>query len=150
MTNRRLDALNGYVFPVSTIVPPPQTPKGLMDQASALAIKLRQWKGKKSESKAMRQRRLLAVAEGRQPSTSIADLSDRRARRAERRARKGRTGGAHARRLKSKVAKADRLEYITTDMLVWIVLMNADQGESMPIDQKLGKSPFPFFLPRYH
>jgi hypothetical protein len=102
-----------------------------MDKTSALAIKLRQWKGSRSESKATRSRRLLAVAEGRQTIEGTQELTGRRARRAERRARKGRHGGPHVRRLRAKVAKADRLEYITTDGLVWVVLFNADRGESL-------------------
>jgi hypothetical protein len=129
MTHRRLDALHGYILPVSTKVPPPTTPTGLMDQASALAIKLRQWTGRRSETKAMRQRRMLAIAEGRDSPLNVGDLSSRQARKVERRARKGRTGGrVRVRKLQGRVAKADRLEYITTDMLVWIVLFNADQG----------------------
>lgn len=131
MTQRRLSALQGYILPVSLDVPPPKTPESLMDKTSALAIKLRQWKGSRSESKATRKRRLLAAAEGRQTVQSTQELTGRRARRAERRARKGIRGGPHVRRLRAKVAKADRLEYITTDGLVWVVLFNADQGESL-------------------
>ena len=101
-----------------------------MDKTSVLAIKLREWKGKRSESKATRNRRLLAAAEGRQSVSGIPDLTGRRARRAERRERRGIIGGPRARRLRAKVAKADRLEYITTDGLVWVVLFNADQGMS--------------------
>lgn len=78
-----------------------------MDKTSALAIKLRQWKGSRSESKAARSRRLLAAAEGRQTVESTQELTGRRARRAERRARKGIRGGAHVRKLRAKVAKAD-------------------------------------------
>ena len=128
MTHRRLAALQGYITPVETNVPPPKTPEGLMDQTSALAIKLREWLGRRKETKDTRSRRMLAVAEGREPVENISDLTGRRARKTERRARMGH-GRRNARRLRGKVAKADRLEYITTDDLVWVVVINADEGE---------------------
>jgi hypothetical protein len=46
-------------------------------------------------------------------------------------ARKGIRGGPRVRKLRAMVAKADQLEYITTDRLVWVVLFNADLGESL-------------------
>ena len=123
-------------MPMSTDVPPPTTPESLLDKTSALAIKLREYRTKKSESKAARSRQMLALAEGGASASAtmsvIPDLSGRRARRAERRARKGLVaGGARTRRLRAKVAKADRRDYISGDNLVWVVLFNADQGESV-------------------
>jgi hypothetical protein len=119
--------LDGYVTPVSFDVPPAKTPDALMDKASELCIKLRLWQGKRADTKAMRNRRLLAIAEGSgQPAYyGAAGYQDRRTRRAERRAMSGR----HARKLRGKVAKADRLELNATSDLVWVVIMNADQGQ---------------------
>lgn len=122
-------ALHGYITPVSFDVPPAKTPEAIMDKASELCIKLRLWQGKRADTKAMRNRRLLAIAEGRNQPTyyGVSEYNDRRSRRAERRARSGRSG-KHTRKLRGQVAKADRLEANATDGLVWVVLMNADQG----------------------
>lgn len=129
VTERRMADLNGYIVPISFDVPPPKVPEALMDKASELCMKLRLWQGNKADTKAMRNRRLLAIAEGRgQPQYyGIDEPQDRRSRRAERRARRGRTGGRHAKKLRGKVAKADRLEANATGSLVWVVIMNADQ-----------------------
>jgi len=124
VTERRMAALNGYITPVSFDVPPAKTPEAIMDKASELCIKLRLWQGKRADTKAMRNRRLLAIAEGRSQPTyyGVSEYNDRRSRRAERRARKGKTG-----KLRGRVAKADRLEANATDNLVWVVVMNVDQ-----------------------
>jgi hypothetical protein len=100
-----------------------------MDKASELCIKLRLWQGNRADTKAMKNRRLLAIAEGRsQPAySSVSEYDDRRSRRAERSARKGRTS-RHIKKLRGKVAKADRLEANATNDIVWVVVMNADQG----------------------
>jgi hypothetical protein len=126
-----MEALNGFIMPMSFDVPPAKTPEALMDKASELCIKLRLWQGNRADTKAMRNRRLLAIAEGRaQPVYyDVAEYRDRRTRRAERRARRGRTG-KQARKLRGKVAKADRLELNATNDLVWVVIMNADQGQT--------------------
>lgn len=135
---RRLQPLQGFTMQVSTDVPPPKMPEGLLDKASALAIKLEQWRAKKRESKANRSRRLLAIAEGRTPQGSLGKPS-RRQRRAQRRGPVGPIGlllsatGAERysrrnRRLRSDVARADRLEMLRTDGLVWLVLLNAEDG----------------------
>jgi len=128
VTERRMAALNGYITPVSFDVPPAKTPEAIMDKASELCIKLRLWQGKRADTKAMRNRRMLAIAEGRSQPTyyGVSEYDDRRARRAERRARKGKTG-KYTRKLRGQVAKADRLETNATDNLVWVVIMNADQ-----------------------
>jgi hypothetical protein len=103
-----------------------------MDQSSALFIKLRQWKGNKSEAKAMRKRRMLAVAKGEAPVSSLSgDLTDRHARKVERRVLRGHHGGIQARRLEGDVYKADRLEYLSTDSLIWVVLCNIDDGKHL-------------------
>jgi len=91
-------------------VPPPKTPEGLMDQTSALAIKLREWLGRRKEAKAAHSRCMRAVAEGREPVENISDLTGRRSRKTERRTRTGH-GRRNAWRLRGKVAMADRLEY---------------------------------------
>ena len=103
-----------------------------MDKASELCIKFRLWQGNRADTKAQRNRRLLAIAEGRaQPEYYGADeYRDRRSRRAERRARRGRTGKP-ARKLRGLVAKADRLELNATSDLVWVVIMNAEQGKRL-------------------
>jgi hypothetical protein len=125
VTERRMMALNGYITPVSFDVPPAKTPEALMDKASELCIKLRLWQGKRADTKAMRNRRLLAIAEGRSQPTyyGVSEYNDRRSRRAERRG----TASVHTRKLRGKVAKADRLESNATNDLVWVVVMNADQ-----------------------
>jgi hypothetical protein len=139
---RRLQQLEGFVLPVSTNVPPPKTPEGLLDKASALAIKLQQWKLKKRETKANRSRQLLAIAEGRATSDSLGNPT-RRERIQQRRAQRQRPvgpiglllstagverGSRRDRRLRSTVAKADRLEMLRTDGLVWLVLLKAEDG----------------------
>jgi len=43
---------------------------------------------------------------------------------------RGRTG-KQARKLRGKVAKADRLELNATGALVWVVIMNADQDKDI-------------------
>jgi hypothetical protein len=121
--------LNGYITPVSFDVPPEKMPEALLDKASELAIKLRLWQGKRSDTKAMRDRRLLAIAEGRSQPTFYGVNQDRRTRRAERRTILGRSG-RQTRKLRGNVAKADRLELNATNDLVWVVIMNADQGQS--------------------
>lgn len=130
VTERRMADLNGYIYPVSFNVPPPKTPEALMDKASELCIKLRIWQGKRADNKAMRNRRLLAIAEGRaQPQYyNNPGYIDRKTRRKEykaaRRARRGKSSGV----LTGRVAKADRLEHNATGELVWVVILNADQG----------------------
>ena len=122
-------ALNGYITPVSFDVPPAKMPEALMDKASELCIKFRLWQVNRADNKAQRNRRLLAIAEGRaQPEYYVDEYRDRRTRRAQRRARRGRTGKP-ARKLRGQVAKADRLELNATSDLVWVVIMNADQGQ---------------------
>lgn len=141
---RRLQQLEGFVMPVSADVPPPKTPEGLLDKSSALAIKLEQWRAKRKDTKDMRNRQLLAIAEGRAPPGSLADPT-RRERKMQRRAsrRSNRRGGListalsaagversnrRGGRLAMQVAKADRLEMLRTDGLVWLVLLNAEDG----------------------
>lgn len=131
-------------MPVSADVPPPKTPEGLLDKSSALAIKLEQWRVKRKETKDMRNRQLLAIAEGRAPPGSLNNptrrerkMQRRASRRANRRGglismalsaagveRSNRRGG----RLAMQVAKADRLEMLRTDGLIWLVLLNAEDG----------------------
>lgn len=122
--------LDGYIYPVSWDVPPPKTPDALLDKASELCIKLRLWQGKKADTKAMRNRRLLAISEGRaQPQYyNNAEYYDRRTRRGERKAGRRARRGKSSAVLKGRVAKADRLEHNATADLVWIVVLNADQG----------------------
>lgn len=131
-------------MPVSSDgVPPPRTPEGLLDKSSALALKLERWKATRGETQDMRNRQLLAIAEGRAPRGSMSQLS-----RMEQlellhasftSSRRpgllqqvlpavGGSGTTSNSRLAEKVAKADRLEMLRTEGLVWLVLMNADEG----------------------
>ena len=130
VTERRMADLEGYIYPITWDIPPPKTPDALLDKASELAIKLRIWQGKKADSKAMRNRRLLAISEGRaQPQYSNnAEDYDRKTRRKERKAEQRAKRGKSSANLKGKVAKADRLERNATSDIVWVVILNADQG----------------------
>lgn len=134
VTERRMAALNGYITPVSFEVPLAKTPEAVMDKASELCMKMRLWKTKKTETKDTRNRRLLAIAEGHAQPTYYGDSADngsgRRYRGAERKASKG--GKRYTRKIRGKVAKADRLEVNAIDDLVWVVIMNADQGLNFP------------------
>ncbi len=96
-----------------------------MDKAAALQIKLRNSKQKRSESKAMRARQVLAFANGER----LAVNSGPRTRREEKQARKVASGRRLARRrLEYQAAKADRLEMLATDGMLWIVLLTPEQG----------------------
>lgn len=140
-------------------LPPPQTPKSLLDKTSALALRLETRRVKKRETKEHRQRQLLAIVEGRAPPDSLTDpsmgerltimrtnLSDRAADFG--RSMRGRTSSGHpgltesafssgevergnrrGGKLAVRVAKADRLEMLRTEELVWVVLLNAEDGE---------------------
>lgn len=130
-TERRIADLEGFIYPISWDVPPPKDPEALLDKASELAIKLRIWQGKKADSKAMRNRRLLAISEGRaQPQYyNNPDYYDRKTQRKERKAeQKARRGRSSSGKLKGRVAKADRLEQNATSDIVWAVILNVDQG----------------------
>ena len=79
----------------------------------------------------MRNRRLLAISEGRaQPQYyNNPDYYDRKTQRKERKAeQKARRGRSSSGKLKGRVAKADRLEQNATSDIVWVVILNADQG----------------------
>jgi hypothetical protein len=130
---RRMADLKGYIAPISFDVPPAKATEALMDKASKLCIKFRLWQGKQADAKAMRNRRLLAIAEGRdQPEYGGADeYQGPRTRRAERMARHRRR---QARKLRGEVAKADKLELNATSDLVWVVIMNADQEVALQLD----------------
>jgi len=101
-------------------MPPPVTPQGLMDKASALAVKLSLWRGKRSETTANKQRHLLAVAEGREPMTD-AERTDPRSWWA--------TRPGSQKNLRGNVAKADRLESNHTQDVAWLVMYNLDQDD---------------------
>lgn len=139
-------------------LPPPKTPDGLLDKTSALALKLEKWEVKKRETKENRQRQLLAIAEGRAPPESLTDPSMRDrvtlmhanlSGRGEAFGRNMRGRGGSGRpgliglalssvgvergtrrkgRLESQVAKADRLEMLRNEELIWLVLLNAEDG----------------------
>jgi len=136
ITQRRIASLYPYIFPLSTDVPPPIPPESLMDKAAALQIKLRNSKQKKSELKAMRARQVLALSNGEAQATSLimddGIMSSRRARKDERKARKAASGRILARRrLEYKAAKADRLEMLATDGVLWIVLLTPEQDREI-------------------
>ncbi|KAH8113843.1 hypothetical protein DFH11DRAFT_278873 [Phellopilus nigrolimitatus] len=143
MTSRRLSVLQGYVLPLSSNVPPPAPLEGLMQKASGLGMRLDSWKVNRTAASADRNRRLLAIQEGRatrvlsppvrSPGSSQKILKqaldrrgDRRRNKDERRALRRRTEKS-SRKLQTKVKIADRKEWKTTDNLLWVVLVNAEQ-----------------------
>lgn len=84
------------------------------------------WKTKRTETSRDRSRHLLAVAEGRE-SMNDADYRDPRNWRQASRALTGRS--MSTRKLKQSVARADRLEANATDAIVWLVMINLDEGK---------------------
>lgn len=152
-------------------LPPPKTPDGLLDKTSALAVKLEKWQVKKRETKEHRQRQLLAIAEGRAPPDSLTDPSMRDrltllhanisnrgpglGRGVRGRGNAGPSGliglalssvgverGVRRKgRLESEVAKADRLEMLRNEELIWVVLLNAEDGSFSPHLSELSCSP---------
>lgn len=146
MSARRLDVLEGHALPLSFDVPPPAPEEGIMDKASGLSVRLQTWRASQAEAKVDRKRQLLAIQEGRatsltpRPSQSSSGSSqnvltqawdwrqsrkdDKAVRRSTRRGKYGRVN----RNLRTRVEIADRKEWNATDRLLWVVLLNAEQG----------------------
>ncbi|KAH8113832.1 hypothetical protein DFH11DRAFT_1704716 [Phellopilus nigrolimitatus] len=144
MTSRRLSVLQGYVLPLSFDVPPPAPLEGFMEKASGLGMRLDSWKVNRAAASADRNRHLLAVQEGRatglpppptrSPGSSQNILEqawewrgDRRRNKDEGRALRRAEFGRSSSKLQTKVEIADRKEWKTTDNLLWVVLVNAEQ-----------------------
>ena len=136
VTGRRLAQLRGYIYPVNIHVPPPATPSSLYDKSSALAMKMDAWRRGLFVTNATRNRQLLAIAEGRAPPGSLQPYTTGGGKimdtlgsawnaRQEAKARWSRRG---ARKLGSKVKKLDRMEMNQTDGLVWLVVLDLEQG----------------------
>lgn len=146
-TARRLAIVADYTLPLRFDMPEPQPPEGFYNKTSGLAVRLDTWKGAYAETSKDRKRQLLAVMEGRAAPHTISTprsggssgdkgffekWADDRAqrkdekdyRRAMKRLSKGKT-----RRVKNQVQIADRLEYKSTRNLMWLVLLNEEQGK---------------------
>lgn len=155
VTARRIALLDGYALPVSFDVPPKEKREGkLADMEAKL-----QARSKKSDAEIDRKRQLLAIQEGRatslvsstpplsgasspaSPASGIAssqgyagpepdwkqirkDMQDEQD--ALMRARSGQVDE----RLRKEVQIADRKEWKKTDMLLWLVVLSADEGKS--------------------
>ncbi|KAI5121178.1 hypothetical protein M0805_005979 [Coniferiporia weirii] len=138
---RRMLAFEGYALPLSFDVPPPPPFKNPIDKASGLTMRLQTWRFCRREADLNHKRQVLAFQDGRStslPSTPTFSSSDgsqnrfektldqRRARnwqKAEQRAQSGKP----SKRLRQGVEVADRLEWKSTENLLWIVLVNAEQ-----------------------
>lgn len=153
VTQRRLATLEGHALPlVFTGLPPPAAPETIMQRAQGMSVRLEQWQARNAQTKADRNRELLAIAEGRESVLAHATMSHRRpqneresswmqrawearqARRLERdawRARRKLMRGRQPKSLQNKVQIADRLEYNATKSLLWVVLLTAEQGTSI-------------------
>lgn len=151
-TARRLAMIEGHALPLTFDVPPPPPEEGLMDKVSGLSVRLQAQRVMQKETKIERKRQLLAIQQGHTTSlqsplsdaaalasSSISsssvsavqdarqDRKDRRdVQRALRRAERGRVN----RGLRSTVELADRMEWKSTRMLLWVVVLNAEQGLS--------------------
>lgn len=151
-TNRRIAALEGRVLPLEYDVLPPTEPEGVVDEMNALGVKLNTWQNARSTAKSDRAREMLAsrqaggpVAAAQPPpkgvlqqvlgaaSGGILGGGPLAQRKAARRGRLEAVVGSTAvggRRLDKKVAVADRKEASATSGMVWVVVINAEQGEA--------------------
>lgn len=140
MAQRRLASLEGHALPLDFEVPPPAPQEKITEKAQGMSMRLEQSRERKKEAKATRNRELLAIAEGRATSLSSPPLIDpnnpskkelKQARRMEKKAHKAQLAGMDPKKLKklqNKVLLDDRVEYNANQDLLWIVLLNADQG----------------------
>lgn len=150
---RRLVPLEGCALPLSFDVPPPAPMSGLMDKTTGLSIRLQAWAARQKESKADRKRQLLSIQEGQsmfltprpsavssRPSSSNSVMQawerrkDRKEAEAERDAVERGQNGLVDQRLREHVQIADRKEFNAMDRLLWVVVMNSEQG-NCPIIQ---------------
>lgn len=142
VTQRRMEPLEHYTLPLDFNVPPAAPPETIMQKAQGMSMRLEQWKERGSESKADQNRHLLAIAEGRasslppRPPSDSSGLSQawevkqaRRMEKEEGKARKKAARGKQPKSLQTKVQIADRLEHNSTRDLLWIVVLNEEQGQ---------------------
>ncbi|KAL5527873.1 hypothetical protein ACEPAG_6674 [Sanghuangporus baumii] len=158
-TARRLAMIQDHALPLTFDVPPPPPEEGLMNKASGLSVRLQTQRARQKEAKTERKRQLLAIQEGRATSLAPMPSSDigsststsssssssaqnvlgqavdwrqaRKDKRAEQRALRRASRGRVSRGLQSSVELADRMEWKTTHMLLWVVVLNAEQDEKI-------------------
>lgn len=143
VTSRKIESLqeSGMIAPLDLNVPAPPSPEGMMNKASSLAIKLRTWKESRTEGKADRARRVLAIQESGgvvQPASSsgvMGFIDGRKERKASRRAAKDAWKGRgpnprRIRKLQTKVDIEDKKEELRGDRSLWLVVMNLEDGSS--------------------
>lgn len=140
--NLRLELFDGALLQVTSHVPPPMTPKGLASSPE-LATKIKQSKAEIKTAAKEFDQQLASIRLGRAPPFSYVEYNARRDTRLARQA--ARQGGYPAsgfpagvfterqnrrtrRSSQADVSKSDRLEWLVSDSLIWIVLLNAEQG----------------------
>ncbi|KAG8873666.1 hypothetical protein FRB98_008854 [Tulasnella sp. 332] len=151
-TKRRVASLEGRCLPLDYDMPPPKATEGQVNKMNALGVKMSAWMDGRDKAKANRARDMLAgrqtqtqqsassSTESQQPSqmqnvlkvlsstrigSRLSSLNQRR----EARSRITATTMLGKRRLKSKVAVADRKEVSASIGMLWIVVLNADQDK---------------------
>ena len=151
-TARRLAIIADYSLPLRFDVPEPAPLEGVLQRTSGLAVRLDSWKAKFTEKDKERKRQLLAVMEGRAPVHAITppktpatpeerekkgffekmadDRNQRKDEKSYRKAMRHLARGKGSNRVRAQVQIADRLEYKSTRNLIWLVLLNEEQGES--------------------
>ncbi|KAI5121179.1 hypothetical protein M0805_005980 [Coniferiporia weirii] len=145
MAARRMLPLQGYVLPLTFDVPPPVPLTGMLDKASELTMRMESWQLHRDQEDKNHMRQVLAYQQGHStylpltPLTSSSDESqnvfertlekkrEKKWRKQEERAIKG----DPSTRLRQGVEVADRLEWNSTDALLWIVVLNADQDAAI-------------------
>ncbi|KAI5121180.1 hypothetical protein M0805_005981 [Coniferiporia weirii] len=145
MAARRLLPLQGYTLPLTFDVPPAAPPKGILDKAPGLTIRMESWKLRRDQEDKNHMRQVLAYQEGRStylpltPMTSSSDESqnvfkrtlDKNREKKWRKQEEKALSGKQSTRLRQGVEVADRLEWNATDALLWIVVVNADQDAAI-------------------
>ncbi|KAJ6621827.1 hypothetical protein B0H10DRAFT_1748412, partial [Mycena sp. CBHHK59/15] len=149
-TQRRLAALEDYSLHLELDVPPPAKAQGVMDTMGSWGVQFDAWRTGRKQNKVEQRRRQLAWIEEQQRLGGSAygylgqqhyqsSRRERKAmRKAARRARKRERGGLISgligpkeSRLERRVANADLLEHWTSDKVLWVVLMNAEQDREI-------------------
>jgi hypothetical protein len=141
--DRRIASLSPYILPVSTEITPAKKLRksAILNKMAVIGNNIRQGKTKQLQKQADRQRRLLAIAEGRQdslpsrptPSTAVTQpskesRSEKRDRRAVEKAIKAREDIKKLEKMQGRVRQLDRIDELKGNRLLWIVLMNSEQG----------------------
>ncbi|KAG9003693.1 hypothetical protein FRB93_010914 [Tulasnella sp. JGI-2019a] len=142
-TRRRVASLEGRCLPLEYDMPLPTKPNGKIEQMNALGVKMNVWQDERSKAKANRARDMLASHQTGAPlppsgpsnmlggflsGTRIGSRLNQLSQRREARIAGSQIG---ARRLKSKVAVADRKELSATMGMLWIVVINAEQDKAL-------------------